>query len=150
MAKKPEKIIIKNEELQPQTIGQVTDNKAHIGPMIILFIIFIGAIYFSPYISNWYENYKNGGVSSTPSTTTNTNKTTTTDTTTAEETITKYDYSDNMTIKDEKISVNNLLIKNNTLAFTINNLTDNYLNFTLNSLHIKEMTASIGSLRPIS
>lgn len=127
MGKKKQEILIKKEELEPTTLGKVTQNKANILPLVFLVLIFLAAIYFAPQIETLYQNYidKDSNINNQGTTSDNNNTNKTTEQT---ETINKYDYVDNMEISNDKIKISSLVIKNKNLSFKLNNLTDNYLN----------------------
>ena len=109
---KKEKVIIKNEELEPTTLGKVTDNKVNMLPLILVFVIFIAAIFFAPTIQAWYENYTKGTIANNNTSSTS-NKTTSTTNNEETETVTKYDYKDNLEISNDKVKISNILIKDN-------------------------------------
>jgi hypothetical protein len=126
MAKKmKEKIIINDTPLSSTTIGNIEHNKNNFGPLIIIFAIFIGVIYFAPTITSLL----NPEVPDTTTVSNNANKTTTeTNTKTTDTEIKKIAYQDNMTLSSDKLTIKNLTIKNGTLTYTVENTSDDYLN----------------------
>jgi hypothetical protein len=124
---KKEKVIIKNEELEPTTLGKVTENKVNMLPLILVLVIFLVAIVFAPTVQAWYENYTKGTVANNNTSITS-NKTTSTTNNEETETVTKYDYKDNLEISNDKVKISNILIKDNKLSYTVTNLTSTYLN----------------------
>ena len=121
MAKKKNVVISKNE-LEPTTLATINNKKTGFIGLIILFALFIGVVYFLPDIEAWYEQYKKGNITNTPtSTNTNTNSTTSDN---DEEIATeqKYMYESDPTITNSDISINNFMFLNGVLTFDITNL----------------------------
>lgn len=118
MAKKKNVVQISDEELTPTVLATIEEKKGNSILLLILFAIFIAVVFFLPDITNYVDSYLNPEIkSNTPivNNPTNSNEE-------EEVTITKYNYSDKLTIDKKKFTLTDFSIADNTLSFKINNI----------------------------
>ncbi len=133
MAKKKQ-IVISEEELVPTTLAVVQDKKKAsifgIVWLFIIFIIFIAGVIYLPDISTYVNNYLHP---ETVEPSSKGNTATKEDEDKEEEKTKEYAISNELVITEEKFTLSNFNVENNTLTFKINNLTTDVVD--LSDLH---------------
>lgn len=125
MARK--KIIINEQELTPTTLGKIDNRKGGIFLFIFIIGLFIAIVIFLPDISIILDKYILGKDDQTTETTNNDSKKTEDN---VKEEAKSYAYIYNLSISESDFKVINILVKDNTLSFSITNSLSKTLNLS--------------------
>lgn len=121
MAKKKQEVVINQEELSKTVLGPLNERKGNLSLLIVMFLLFIVAIFVSPYVSKYVETKK----SENKSVVNNDygNNEIIDDKIDDTESI-KYErktYESNMSLQIDNLLIGNLVIVDNSLSYQITN-----------------------------
>lgn len=121
MAKKKQEVVINQEELSKTVLGPLNEQKGNLSLLIVMFLLFIVAIFVSPYVSKYVETKK----SENKSVVNNDygNNEIIDDKIDDTESI-KYErktYESNMSLQIDNLLIGNLVIVDNSLSYQITN-----------------------------
>ena len=136
MAKKKDKIVINKEDLAKTTLGEIAQPKNNVPFILVIFILLIVAVVFSPYIKEWYENYM--GENDTQSVPYVNNVVTDDDNDVTDTGISeKYKYESGLDIKTDAFSIEDIIITNNKISFNIVNNSKSTLDLTKDNYYLE-------------
>lgn len=117
MAKKKNTVVINQEELSKTVLGDVDEKKGNITFLIVIFVLLLAAVFFSPYVSQYISKIKDNESSSAPIT--NSDKT---DDNVDQDDNKNYDivdYKSDMSLVLDDLIVNNLIISLGNLSYKV-------------------------------
>lgn len=135
MAKKKNTVVINQEELSKTVLGDIDEKKGNITFLIVIFVLLIAAVFFSPYVTQYISKIKNGDSSNTP--VINPDKTDDNVDKDENKTYEIVDYKDDMSLTLDDLIINNLVITSNNLSYKVTVLEGKNLNLSLHNYFIE-------------
>ncbi len=121
MAKKKQEVVINQEELSKTVLGPLNERKGNLSLLIVMFLLFIVAIFVSPYVSKYIETKKSENKSVVNNDYDNNEII---DDKIDDTESVKYErktYESNMSLQIDNLLISNLVILDNALSYQITN-----------------------------
>ena len=135
MAKKKNTVVINQEELSKTVLGDIDEKKGNITFLIVIFVLLIAAVFFSPYVTQYISKIKDGDSSNTP--VINPDKTDDNVDKDENKTYEIVDYKDDMSLTLDDLIINNLVISSNNLSYKVTVLEGKNLDLSLHNYFIE-------------